>query len=232
MQNHQSPSSHPWSSQLLLNPEGEREAGAVEPGCWVAGAGPVLSVPDTSSPAGSLASPPQRASARPGCDKDSGRRETSPPPPLPVPAGTPPTPGHPQPRHLLLPVCRWGPDSESTGSSPRAAQKGQSRARSRTRGSPTRAYEPEPEVLFFLSLKINLFFNFWLHWVFIAARGISPVVASEGRSCGSQASYGGGFPCWQSRGSVAWPEGSVALLMRDLPRPGIKLRPLPWQADS
>lgn len=62
------------------------------------------------------------------------------------------TPGHPQPRYLLSPVRRWGPDLESTGSSPRAAQKGQSRARSRTRGSPTRAYEPEPEVLFFFFL--------------------------------------------------------------------------------
>lgn len=55
---------------------------------------------------------------------------------LSLPRQAPPSPRPPTPRHLLSPVLRWGPDSESTGSSPQAAHKGQSRARSRTRGPP------------------------------------------------------------------------------------------------
>ena len=35
-------------------------------------------------------------------------------------------------------------------------------------------------VLYTLFKKINLFIYFWLHWVFIAVRGLSLVVASRG----------------------------------------------------
>ena len=62
---------------------------------------------------------------------------------------------------------------------------------------------------------------------FVAARGLSLVVASRGYSCGVQASHCGGFsrawalgcPGVSSRGAQAWlPQG-----MWNLPRPGIEL---------
>ena len=41
-----------------------------------------------------------------------------------------------------------------------------------------------------------LFLNLRLHWVFTAARGLSPVAASRGgSSCGVEASHRGGFSC-------------------------------------
>ena len=40
------------------------------------------------------------------------------------------------------------------------------------------------------------FFVFWLHWVFVAAHGLSLVAASGGySSCGARASHCGGFSC-------------------------------------
>ena len=45
-----------------------------------------------------------------------------------------------------------------------------------------------------------LFIYFWLRWVFVAARGLSLVVASGGYSCcGARASHCGGFSCCRSR---------------------------------
>ena len=50
--------------------------------------------------------------------------------------------------------------------------------------------------LFFQNLFIFCLFIFWLHWVFIAARGLSLVAASGGYfRCGAWASYCGVFSC-------------------------------------
>ena len=38
-------------------------------------------------------------------------------------------------------------------------------------------------------------FIYWLHWVFVAVRGLSLVAASELSSYGARASHCGGFPC-------------------------------------
>ena len=88
-------------------------------------------------------------------------------PPLPAPVGTPHPPATHSPDTCSHLSPGEGADSESAGSSPQAAQKGQSRARSRTRGSPTRAYQPEPEVLFVLS-----FFKNQSIFKFLAALGL------------------------------------------------------------
>ena len=53
--------------------------------------------------------------------------------------------------------------------------------------------------LFLGFFKINLFIYFWLHWVFIAASGLSLVEASRGNlRCGTWASHCGGFSCCRS----------------------------------
>ena len=51
--------------------------------------------------------------------------------------------------------------------------------------------------LFFLSKFIYfiLFIYFWLCWVFVAARGLSLVVANGLLCCGAHASRCGGFSC-------------------------------------
>ena len=49
-------------------------------------------------------------------------------------------------------------------------------------------------------LFLNLFIYFWLHWVFIAARGLSLVVASRGYSSLRCAGFSvGGFSCCGAR---------------------------------
>ena len=55
---------------------------------------------------------------------------------------------------------------------------------------------PEASSFFFFKLVY-----FWLHWVFIAARGL-PLVAARGGAtlrCGAQASHCGGFSCCGAR---------------------------------
>ena len=55
------------------------------------------------------------------------------------------------------------------------------------------AKQSEFSSFFFL---IYLFY-FWLHWVFVAARGLSLVAASGATlGCGARASHCGGFSCW------------------------------------
>ena len=50
------------------------------------------------------------------------------------------------------------------------------------KGFPLKAnrYTDQEPFYFILFLKINLCFNFWLHWVFVATRGLSLVAASRG----------------------------------------------------
>ena len=70
---------------------------------------------------------------------------------------------------------------------------------------------PASSFFFFFFLKINLFIYFWLHWVSIAARGLSLVVASGATlCCSAQASHCGGFPLLQSTALGAWASVVVA----------------------
>ena len=56
-----------------------------------------------------------------------------------------------------------------------------------------------------------LFIYFWLCWVFIAARGLSLVVASGATlRCGARASHCGGFSCYRARALGAWASVVVA----------------------
>ena len=51
-------------------------------------------------------------------------------------------------------------------------------------------------LLFLKNYYYYYFLNFWLHWVFFAACGLSLVVASGGYSCcGARASHCSGFFC-------------------------------------
>ena len=53
---------------------------------------------------------------------------------------------------------------------------------------------------FSLLFKKNKFIYFWLCWVFVAACGLSLVVASGATlRCGAQASHCGGFSCCRAR---------------------------------
>ena len=52
---------------------------------------------------------------------------------------------------------------------------------------------------FFFFFLINLFIYFWLCWVFVAACGLSPVVAGATLRCSWQASHCGGFFCCRAR---------------------------------
>ena len=104
------------------------------------------------------------------------------------------------------------------------------------------------EKKFFL---INLFIYFWLHWVFIAARGLSLVAASGG--CSSLRCTGfslGGFSCCRAWALGAWASvvvpcglwnaGSVVVAhglscsaaCRIFPDQGSNPCLLHWQADS
>ena len=45
-----------------------------------------------------------------------------------------------------------------------------------------------------------VYFYFWLHWVFVAARGLSPVAVSGATlPCSTRASHLGGFSCCGAR---------------------------------
>ena len=57
-----------------------------------------------------------------------------------------------------------------------------------------------------ICFKKQLFFHFWLHWVFVAAHWLSLVAVS---SCGSWASRFGGFSCGAHGVQQLWCVGSV-----------------------
>ena len=70
--------------------------------------------------------------------------------------------------------------------------------------------------LFLINSFIFYLVYFWLRWVFIAARGLSLVVARGGYSCCSVwASYCGGFSCCGARAlgkqAQLWLVGSVVV---------------------
>ena len=53
---------------------------------------------------------------------------------------------------------------------------------------------------YFLKVFIYLKKFFWLHWIFVAARGLSLVAASGATlGCGAHASHCGGFSCCGAR---------------------------------
>ena len=64
----------------------------------------------------------------------------------------------------------------------------------------------------FIFILIKFFLNFWLRWVFVAARGLSLVAVSRGLCCGACASHCGGFSCCGARALGA--QASVAVAHR------------------
>ena len=63
----------------------------------------------------------------------------------------------------------------------------------------------------FIYLFIYLFIYFWLHWVFIAARGLSLVAASGATlRCSAWASHCGGFSCCRAWALGSWTSVAVA----------------------
>ena len=91
--------------------------------------------------------------------------------------------------------------------------------------------------LFFLS--IYLFIYFWLCWVFVSVRGLSPVVASRGHSSSWCASLSLSRPLllWSTgsrrAGSVFVAHGpSCSAACGIFPDQGSNPCPLHWQADS
>ena len=69
------------------------------------------------------------------------------------------------------------------------------------------------ESILSLSFFKNKFIYLWLHWVFVAACGLSLVAASGGGAtlhCGAQASHCGGFSCCGARALGTWASVVVA----------------------
>ena len=63
----------------------------------------------------------------------------------------------------------------------------------------------------YLLFKKILFIYLWLPWVFVAARGLSLVVARGAiLRCGARASHCGGFSCYGARALGAWASVVVA----------------------
>ena len=60
----------------------------------------------------------------------------------------------------------------------------------------------------------NFFFNlfyFWLHWDFVAVRGLSLVARARATlRCGARASHSGGFSCCRARALGTWASVVVA----------------------
>ena len=99
-------------------------------------------------------------------------------------------------------------------------------------------------LFFFINLLIYIFIYFWLSWVFIAAHGLSLVVASGGYSLLRCA----GFPLWWLlllRSTGSRPAGfsscgswalerrlSCSMACGIFPDQGLNPCPLHWQADS
>ena len=68
-----------------------------------------------------------------------------------------------------------------------------------------RLYSVQAGFNFFLK-----FIYFWLHWVFVAVRGLSLVAASGGTLyCGARASHCGGFSCCGAQAQQLWRRGLV-----------------------
>ena len=95
------------------------------------------------------------------------------------------------------------------------------------------------ECCFFFLIFIYLFIYFWLCWVFVSVRGLSPVAASGGHPSSRCA---GPSPSWPPllRSTGSRRAGSVVVAHRPsrsaacgiLPDQGSNPRPLHWQADS
>ena len=70
---------------------------------------------------------------------------------------------------------------------------------------------PGINVFFFVSF-FNKFIYFWLHWVFVAARGLFSSRGERGAALhyGTQASHCGGFSCCGAWGLGAWASVVVA----------------------
>ena len=97
----------------------------------------------------------------------------------------------------------------------------------------------KPLILFFFNKFIYLFIYFWLCWVFVSVRGLSPVVASGGHSSSRCAGLSLSQPLlWQSTGSrragsVIVAHGpSCSAACGIFPDQGSNSCPLHWQADS
>ena len=95
------------------------------------------------------------------------------------------------------------------------------------------------DFFFFLILFIYLFIYFWLCWVFVSVRGLSPVAASGGHSslqcAGLSLSRPLPFRSTSSRrtGSVVVAHGlSCSAACGIFPDQGLNPCPLHWQADS
>ena len=91
-----------------------------------------------------------------------------------------------------------------------------------------------------LLIFLNLFiFYFWLHWVFVAVRGLS-LVAARGATlrCGARASRCSGFSCCGARALGMWASVVVAhrlscsVACGIFPDQGSHPCPLRWQVDS
>ena len=94
----------------------------------------------------------------------------------------------------------------------------------------------DPGSLFFF---INLFIYFWLCWVFVSVRGLSPVAASGGHSSSRYAGPSLSRPLLlrstdsRRAGSVVVAHGPSRSVARGiLPGQGSNPRPPRWQADS
>ena len=93
--------------------------------------------------------------------------------------------------------------------------------------------------LFFFYFFIFIFFNFWLCWVFVSVRGLSPVAASGGHSSSRCAGLSLSRPLLlrstgsRCAGSVVVAHGlSCSAACGILPDQGSNPCALHWQADS
>ena len=100
-------------------------------------------------------------------------------------------------------------------------------------------YGPSFFCFFFFNLLIYLFIYFWLCWVFVSVRGLSPVAASGGRSSSRCAGLSLSWPLllWSTgsrrAGSAVVAHGpSCSAACGILPDQGSNPCPLHWQADS
>ena len=95
------------------------------------------------------------------------------------------------------------------------------------------------QVCFFFFLIIYLFIYFWLCWVFVSVRGLSPVAASGGHSSSQCAGLSLSWPLLlrstgsRRAGSVIVTHGpSCSAACEIFPDQGSNPCPLHWQADS
>ena len=90
------------------------------------------------------------------------------------------------------------------------------------------------EIHFIYFKFIYLFIYFWLCWVFVSARGLSPAAASGGHSSSRCAGLSPSWPLLlRSMGSAVVAHGpSCSMACGILPDQGSNPCPLHWQADS